>query len=101
MNIPSTSIKPLCLSLCGSTALVELGRFFSFLICTQSVGLSVRGSARRKAATYTQGNTNTEKTHTDIYPYSGIRTHDTSLQAGEDGSCRRSRGHCDRNLYVY
>jgi hypothetical protein len=30
------------------------GRFFSFLIYTESVGLLGRGSARRKAATYTQ-----------------------------------------------
>jgi hypothetical protein len=31
------------LSVCGSTALVDLGRFFSFLICTQSVGVHGRG----------------------------------------------------------
>jgi hypothetical protein len=37
----------------GSTALLDLGRFFSFLIYTQSVGLPGQGSARRKAATYT------------------------------------------------
>jgi hypothetical protein len=34
-----------------------------------------RGSAHRKAATYTQNNTNTEWTHTDIHASSGIRTH--------------------------
>jgi hypothetical protein len=33
----------ICLSIYGSTALVDLGRFFSFLICTQSVGLLGRG----------------------------------------------------------
>jgi hypothetical protein len=32
----------------------DLGQFFSFLIYTQSVGILGRGSARRKAATYTQ-----------------------------------------------
>jgi hypothetical protein len=48
------------LSICGSAALVDLGRFFSFLIYTQSVGLLGRGSARRKNATYTHNNTNTE-----------------------------------------
>jgi hypothetical protein len=42
----------------GSAALVDLGRFLSFLIYTQSAGLLGRGSARRKAATYTQNNTN-------------------------------------------
>jgi hypothetical protein len=44
----------------GSTALLGLCRFFSFLISTQSVWLLGRGSARRKAATYTENNTNTE-----------------------------------------
>jgi hypothetical protein len=48
------------LSIYGSTALVDLGCFFSFLIFTQSVVLLGRGSAGRKAATYAQNNTNTE-----------------------------------------
>jgi hypothetical protein len=57
------------------------------------------GSARRKAATYTQNNANTEKTHTDIHALSGIRTHDSSVRAVEDSSsCLRPRGHCDRRL---
>jgi hypothetical protein len=49
----------LCLSIYLSiydlySPLLDLGRFFSFLIFyTQSVGLRGRGSARRKAATYT------------------------------------------------
>jgi hypothetical protein len=34
--------------------------------------------------------------HTDIHASSGIRTHDPSVRAGEDGLCLRSRGHCDR-----
>jgi hypothetical protein len=34
--------------------------------------------------------------HTDIYITSGIRTHDPSVRAGEDGSCLRPRGHCNR-----
>jgi hypothetical protein len=44
----------------GPTALVGLGRFFSSLIYTQSVGLVGRVIARRKAVTCTQDNTNTE-----------------------------------------
>jgi hypothetical protein len=40
-----------------------------------------RGSARRNAATYTQGNTDTEKTHTDIHASSGFRTHDPIVWA--------------------
>jgi hypothetical protein len=53
------------------------------------------GSARRKAPTYTQNNTSTELTHTDIDALSGIRTHDPSVRAGEDDSSLRLRGHCD------
>jgi hypothetical protein len=41
----------------GSRALVSLGRFFSSLIYPQSVVSLGGGSARRKAATYTQDNT--------------------------------------------
>jgi hypothetical protein len=33
---------------------------------------------------------------TDIYSLSGIRIHDPSLPAGEDRSCLRPCGHCDR-----
>jgi hypothetical protein len=39
---------------------LDLDRFFSFLIYTPFVGLLGRGSARRKAATYTQNHINTE-----------------------------------------
>jgi hypothetical protein len=38
------------------------------------------GSARRKAATYMQNNTNTEQTHTDIHALSGTRNHDPSVR---------------------
>jgi hypothetical protein len=31
---------------------------------------------------------------------SGIRTHDLSVGAGEDSSCLRPRGHCDRQLQI-
>jgi hypothetical protein len=54
------------------------------------------GSARRKAATCTQHNTNTEYTHTYINALSWIRTLDPSVRAGEDGSCLKLRGHCDQ-----
>jgi hypothetical protein len=64
---------------------LDIHRFFSFLIYTQSVWLLGRRSTRRKAATYTQNNTNEELTHTDIDASSGIRTHDPSVRAGEDG----------------
>jgi hypothetical protein len=44
----------------GSTVLVDLGRFFSFFIYTQSVYSLDGVSARPKAATYTENNTNIE-----------------------------------------
>jgi hypothetical protein len=48
--------------------LLELGRFFIFLILS-------------------------------IHALRGIRTHDPSVWAGEDSSCLRPRGHCDRLIY--
>jgi hypothetical protein len=57
------------------------------------------GSARRKAATYTEVHKQT-KTHTDIRALSGIRTHDPRVQASEDGSCLRPRGHSDRYVQL-
>jgi hypothetical protein len=51
------------------------------------------GSARHKVSTYTQNNKNAS---------SGIRTDDSSVQASEDSSCLRPRGHCDqRENYIY
>jgi hypothetical protein len=39
---------------------------------------------------------------TNIHVLSGIRTHDPSVLAGEDSSCLRLRGHCDRQcICVY
>jgi hypothetical protein len=67
-----------------------LTAFFSFLIYIQSVDSLDGGSARRKAATYTQNNTNT-----DIHALNGIQTYDPSVRAGADGSLLRQRGHCD------
>jgi hypothetical protein len=49
----------------------------------------------------TQDSTNTEETHTDIHASSGIRNHDPSVLAGEDSSCLRPRGHCDRRTGMY
>jgi hypothetical protein len=34
--------------------------------------------------------------HSDIYAFSGIRTHDPSVRESEDGSYLRPRGCCDR-----
>jgi hypothetical protein len=69
---------------------------FQFLDLTHSrYDALERGSARRKACTYTQNNTNRIKAHnTDIHALSGIRTHYPSVRASEDSSCLRPRGFC-------
>jgi hypothetical protein len=81
-------------------------RLFQFLdLFTQSVGLLGRGiSPSQSRYLHTQDRENIEQTHTDIHVSSGIRTHDPSVRAGEDGSCFLPRGHCDRHvtfLYSY
>jgi hypothetical protein len=79
--------------------LLDLGRFFSFLIFLHSRYNSLdRGSARRKAATCTQGRTNSEWTHTDIHALSGTWTHYPSVRASESSSCLRPRGYCDQPI---
>jgi hypothetical protein len=41
--------------------------------------------------------TQNKRIHTpNIHALSGIQTHDPSVRAGEDCSCLRRRGHCDR-----
>jgi hypothetical protein len=75
---------------------VSFCQLFSFLNHAQSVWHLDGGSARRKAATYTQNNTNAEETHTDNHALRGIRTRDPSVQAGEDSLYLKLGGHCDR-----
>jgi hypothetical protein len=83
------------LSIYGCTGLVDLARFFSFLIYTQSVGLLGRRISPSQGR-YLHRTTQTELTYTDIHASSGIRTHDPSVRAVEDGLYLRPRGHCDR-----
>jgi hypothetical protein len=72
------------LSLYGHTSLVHLGRFFG--------NLAVRRTL------HTQQHKQNKRTHRHIYALSGIRTHDPSIRAGEDGLCLRPRCQCDRQL---
>jgi hypothetical protein len=37
--------------------------------------------------------------HAHIHALSGIRTHDTTVSAGEGNSCRRLSDHCNRLYY--
>jgi hypothetical protein len=41
------------------------------------------------------------RTHTNIHAFSGIRTHDLSVGAGEDSPCLRPRGHCDWHTHKW
>jgi hypothetical protein len=66
------------LSIYGSTTLVDLGRFFSFLIYTQYVGLLGRVISQLQGR-YLHG-----EQHKDIHASSGIRTDDPSVRANED-----------------
>jgi hypothetical protein len=65
--LPHFFLFIVCFFCYGTIALVGLGRFFTPLIYTQSVGLLGWGSARRKATTYTE-NTQTpnKRTQTSI-----------------------------------
>jgi hypothetical protein len=86
------------LSLYGSTALVDLGRFFSFLIYIQSVGLLGRGISRSQGRyLHAEQHKHRKITHTNIQPWNGIRTHDPVVRAGEDVPCLRPRARCDRS----
>jgi hypothetical protein len=88
----------------GCTVLVDLGRFFSFLILytvgrTPSTGDQ---PVARPLPTHRTTQTQNKRTHTHTHTHThtrtsgGIRTHDPSVRAGEDSSCLRMLGHCDR-----
>jgi hypothetical protein len=86
----------------GSTVfLLDLGRFFSFLIlytvgrtpCTGYQPVAMPLPMHRTTPRINEHNT-------DIPALSGIGTDDPSGRASEDISCLRPRGHCDRRLYV-
>jgi hypothetical protein len=78
------------LSLYGSTTLCwTLAAFSVSWHYTQSTGLLGQGiSPSQDLYPHTA--------HTDIHASRGIRTHDPSIRAGEDSSCLRPGGHCDR-----
>jgi hypothetical protein len=65
--------------------LLGLGRVFSFLIYTQSVGLLGRGiSPSQGLYLHTEQHKHRIIAHnTDIHTLSGIRTHDPSVRASE------------------
>jgi hypothetical protein len=76
--------------------LLDLGRFFNFLI------LYTVGMTPWTGISPSQG----RSLHIEQYKHrtntlSEIRTHDPSVRASKYGSCLRPRGHCDRLPYSY
>jgi hypothetical protein len=79
---------------------VGLGRFFSSLIYTQSVGLLGRGITPSQGRyLHTGQHKHRINAYTDIHALSGIRTHDPSVRASEYSTCLRPRCHCDRQKW--
>jgi hypothetical protein len=89
---PSASSSSCCSHLVHTES---VKRFVSlqYLNLWQSVGLLERGISPSQGhySTWTQ---NKYKRH--IHVLGGIRTHDPSVRAGEEISCLRPHGHCDR-----
>jgi hypothetical protein len=72
-------------------------RFVSTFSQSQTVGMTPwMGDQPNSRPLSAQANINTEKTQTNTRALSGIQTHDPNVRAGEDISCLRPRGHCDR-----
>jgi hypothetical protein len=92
------SVGLLVLSIYGSTALVKLDRFFSFLIYTQSVGhLGRRISTSQGRYLHTEQHKNRTKAHR--HPCLELDSNPRpKCSADEDGSCLRPRGHCVRPI---
>jgi hypothetical protein len=84
------------LSIHGSTAHVNLERFFSFLTHTESVGrLGWEISPSQGRYIHTE---HKHRINAHIHASSGIRTHDPNFREGEDGSCHWDVK--DKEIYV-
>jgi hypothetical protein len=80
---------------------LDFGRFFSFVILYTGGRTPWTGDQPFARPLSTPRTTQTQKkTHTDIHVSNGIRSQDPSALAGEDGSCLRTRGHCDRTEII-
>jgi hypothetical protein len=80
--------------------LLDLGRFFSFLILYK-VGRTPWTGIRPSQGLYlhTEQHKHRMNAHnSDIHALGDIQTQDPSVRASEDSSCLRSRGKCDRLL---
>jgi hypothetical protein len=81
------------------SSLLDLGRFFSFLILYTVGRTPWTGDHPVARPLLAHRTTQTQNKLTHIHALSGIRTHDPSFSASEDSSCLRPRGHCDRRQY--
>jgi hypothetical protein len=100
MSVPRTFEAILeCLSICLwlYSPLLDLGRFFSFLIL-YTVGRTPWTGDQPVAGplpTHRTAQTQNKRTQTSM-PKVGLETHDPSFWAGDNSSCLRPRGQCDR-----
>jgi hypothetical protein len=88
----NTEYSYLSIYLSTYSPLLDLGRFFIFLIL-DTVGRTPWTGDQPFAMPLPTHRINT---HTDFDTLCGIRTHSPSFQATENSSCLRPRGHCDR-----
>jgi hypothetical protein len=89
------SVSNLSLSLSGSTALVDLSRFFTFLLHTV-VRIPWLGDQPFVRLLHPRRTNKHRIKRTDIHASRGIQTHDSSVLSGYDASFLRPHGHCDR-----
>jgi hypothetical protein len=98
----ATTHQPTCfslvnaqLSIYGSTALVNLGRFFSFSIHTQSVDILERGMSPSQGR-YLHTEQHKQRMNSHRHPCLEWNSRDPSVRGGGDGSDLRPRSYCDR-----
>jgi hypothetical protein len=89
------------LSIIGSTAfLLDIGRSSVSWTFTQSVGLLGRGISPLQGRYLNTGQRKYMINEHRHHASSGTRTHYPSVWVGENSSCLRPRGHCDRQRYI-
>jgi hypothetical protein len=95
VNFKNSFYPSICLSIYSSTVLLlNLGRFFSFLILYTVGRTPWKGDQpiARPLPTHRTTETQNKRTRTSM-PQAGL---EPTIPASEDSSCIRPRGHCDR-----
>jgi hypothetical protein len=83
------------LSMVLRSFLLDLGRFFNFLIL-YTVGRTPWTGISPSQGRYLHTEQHKQNKRTQTHAFSGIRTQDPGVRASEGSSCLRPRGHCDR-----